>query len=75
MNRSAAQQPAAVFTIAHSPRSIEDFLEPLHVHGVACLLDVRTVPRSRHNPQFNRDTFPEALQQAGIDYAYAGTQK
>jgi uncharacterized protein (DUF488 family) len=46
MSRSTAQPPSAVFTIGHSTRSIEDFLELLRVHGVTCLLDVRTVPRS-----------------------------
>ena len=34
------------------------------------LIDVRTVPRSRHNPQFNRDTFPAELEAAGIHYAH-----
>lgn len=70
MSPSAAQLPPAVFTIGHSTRSIEDFLELLHVHGVTCLLDVRTVPRSRHNPQFNRDTLPEPLREAGIGYGH-----
>lgn len=70
MSPSAAQPPPAVFTIGHSTRSIEDFLELLHVHGVTCLLDVRTVPRSRHNPQFNRDTLPEPLREAGIGYGH-----
>jgi uncharacterized protein (DUF488 family) len=70
MSHSAGQPQATVFTIGHSTRSIEDFLKLLHVHGVTCLLDVRTVPRSRHNPQFNRDTLPEPLRQAGIDYGH-----
>ena len=70
MNQPAAQPPAVVFTIGHSTRSIEDFLELLRVHGVTCLLDVRTIPRSRHNPQFNRDTLPESLRQASIDYGH-----
>lgn len=70
MSHSAAQPPAVVFTIGHSTRPIEDFLELLHVHGVTCLLDVRTVPRSRYNPQFNRDTLPGPLRQAGIDYGH-----
>ncbi len=58
MSQSAAQPPPAVFTVGHSTRSIADFLELLHAHGVTRLLDVRTVPRSRYNPQFNRDTLP-----------------
>jgi uncharacterized protein (DUF488 family) len=39
-------------------------------HSVSQLIDVRTVPRSRHNPQFNRDTLPAALEVAGIGYAH-----
>jgi len=42
----------------------------LAAHGVETLVDVRTIPRSRHNPQFNRDTLPESLQAAGIAYAH-----
>lgn len=45
-------------------------LSLLGEHGVRRLVDVRTVPRSRHNPQFNRDTFPEALAAAGIAYVH-----
>jgi uncharacterized protein (DUF488 family) len=42
----------------------------LKAHGVEMLLDVRTVPRSRHNPQFNRETLAESLQAAGIEYRH-----
>ena len=42
----------------------------LRAHGVETLVDVRTVPRSRHNPQFNRDTLPASLQAAGIQYVH-----
>lgn len=42
----------------------------LKAHGVEVLVDVRTVPRSRHNPQFNRDTLPQALHAAGIRYEH-----
>ena len=43
----------------------------LKAHGVRRLVDVRTVPRSRHNPQFNRDSLPAALAAEGIAYAHA----
>jgi uncharacterized protein (DUF488 family) len=59
-----------VFTIGHSTRSIETFIEMLKAHGVKRLVDVRTIPRSRHNPQFNRDALPETLLQAGIGYTH-----
>lgn len=57
-------------TVGHSTRSIEDFIELLKAHGVKRLVDVRTVPRSRRNPQFNRETLPEALKSAGIEYTH-----
>jgi uncharacterized protein (DUF488 family) len=59
-----------VLTIGHSTRTLEAFIEMLQGHTVKRLVDVRTVPRSRHNPQFNRDTLPEALGAAGIRYTH-----
>ena len=47
-----------VFTIGHSTRALDTFIQMLRVHGVTHLVDVRTIPRSRHNPQFNRDMTP-----------------
>lgn len=60
-----------VFTIGHSTRSLQDFIALLESHGVELVVDVRTVPRSRHNPQFNSATLPEALRAAGIGYEHA----
>jgi uncharacterized protein (DUF488 family) len=57
-----------VFTLGHSTRSIDAFLAMLHGHGVQSLLDVRTVPKSRHNPQFARDALASALRASGIAY-------
>jgi uncharacterized protein (DUF488 family) len=59
-----------VLTIGHSTRTIEEFTRLLQAHVAHCVVDVRTVPRSRHNPQFNRDTLPESLKTAGIGYAH-----
>jgi uncharacterized protein (DUF488 family) len=59
-----------VFTVGHSTRPIEQFIALLEEHGIERLVDVRTVPRSRYNPQFNRDTLPAALEQAGIAYTH-----
>jgi uncharacterized protein (DUF488 family) len=59
-----------VFTVGHSTRSIEDFLALLTAHEIKLLVDVRTVPRSRHNPQFNRDELPGSLGAAGIAYLH-----
>jgi uncharacterized protein (DUF488 family) len=57
-----------IFTVGHSTRPIEHFIALLGEHGIKRLVDVRSVPRSRHNPQFNQDTLPAALEQAGIAY-------
>ena len=62
-----------VYTLGHSTRSLDELVEILHAHGVTQLVDVRTVPKSRHNPQFNADTFPGALRDAGIDYVHLET--
>jgi uncharacterized protein (DUF488 family) len=60
-----------VLTIGHSTRPLEEFVALLEAHSTTCLVDVRTLPRSRKNPQFNRDTFPGALLLAGIGYTHA----
>ena len=57
-----------VCTIGHSNRPIEAFIALLKENGVALLLDVRTVPKSRHNPQFGQDQLPISLAEAGIEY-------
>jgi uncharacterized protein (DUF488 family) len=57
-----------VFTIGHSTRSLEEMIQVLNAYGVNRLIDIRTVPRSKHNPQFNQDTFPGALEAVGIQY-------
>jgi uncharacterized protein (DUF488 family) len=61
-----------VYTVGHSTRGLEEFVGLLQAHGVQRLIDVRTVPRSRHNPQFNRDTLPADLERAGIGYRHMG---
>jgi uncharacterized protein (DUF488 family) len=59
-----------LLTIGHSNRPIEAFLAMLEGHGVELLVDVRTVPRSRYNPQFNRETLPGTLAAAGIAHLH-----
>jgi uncharacterized protein (DUF488 family) len=59
-----------VCTIGHSNRPIEEFVDLLWSNEIAHVLDVRTVPRSRHNPQFNRDALPPTLQTVGIAYTH-----
>src|SRR5688572_11973521 len=59
-----------ILTIGHSTRPIEEFIRLLKAHGVTRVVDVRTVPRSRHNPQFNRENLPGSLRSAGISYSH-----
>jgi uncharacterized protein (DUF488 family) len=57
-------------TIGHSTHPIEEFVGMLDAHGIRQLVDVRTIPRSRHNPQFNREILPRSLESAGISYRH-----
>jgi uncharacterized protein (DUF488 family) len=59
-----------VLTVGHSTHPVEEFLEILTGHGVCRLVDVRTIPRSRTNPQFNKESLPSALASAGIHYTH-----
>jgi uncharacterized protein (DUF488 family) len=59
-----------IFTTGHSTRPIEEFLSLLQAHGVRQLVDVRTVPRSRHNPQFNRENLSRALELRRLYYRH-----
>ncbi len=59
-----------VCTIGHSTRPIDEFIGLLQLHEVQCVLDVRTVPKSRHNPQYHRDNLPGSLAAAGIGYRH-----
>ena len=59
-----------VLTIGHSTRTLEEFIHLLQANGVTCVVDVRTIPRSRHNPQFNKDSLHGSLEKAGIKYVH-----
>jgi uncharacterized protein (DUF488 family) len=58
------------YTIGHSTRSIAEFTDLLKIAGVRFVADVRTVPRSRTNPQYNRDTLPDELAAFQIGYEH-----
>ena len=65
------EQPSPlVMTIGHSTRTFEEFIGILKAHGVTRVVDVRTVPRSRHNPQFNKASLPRSLEEAGLGYVH-----
>ena len=59
-----------VMTIGHSTHTLEEFVRLLQAHGATCVVDVRTVPRSRHNPQFNKASLPRSLKKAGLGYVH-----
>lgn len=66
--QEAAWPDHAIFTVGHSTLPIERFVALLHTYGIQCLADVRTVPRSRHNPQFNGEALAAALRAENIEY-------
>ena len=61
---------AAWFTIGHSTRTVDEFVALLREAGADMVVDVRTVPRSRTNPQFNADALPGDLGTVGIGYRH-----
>jgi uncharacterized protein (DUF488 family) len=61
---------ATVFTIGHSTRPLKEFIQLLKAHGVQRVVDVRSIPRSRHNPQFNRESLARHLRAARIGYVH-----
>jgi uncharacterized protein (DUF488 family) len=67
---SARDRPKMLMTVGHSTRTIEQFLELLRSHGVEALVDIRTVPKSRANPQFAGDALAKSLTAAGIEYRW-----
>jgi uncharacterized protein (DUF488 family) len=61
---------SSIWTIGHSTRPIDEFITLLKAHHVHRLVDVRTVPHSRHNPQFNTEQLDQSLRQAGLNYVH-----
>jgi uncharacterized protein (DUF488 family) len=61
---------STVWTVGHSTRSEEEFVQILKAHGVQVLVDVRSFPGSRRYPQFNREALSESLVKAGIEYKH-----
>ncbi len=59
-----------IYTIGHSNHPLEKFIEMLTALGIELIVDVRTVPRSRHNPQFNSDALATSLREAAIEYRH-----
>ena len=70
MKTRRSRTPLTIFTIGHSTRPIEEFIELLRANGVTQLVDIRTIPKSRHNPQFNTDALAASLRAARIRYLH-----
>ena len=62
--------PLTIYTIGHSTHPIEEFIALLKSYGIEQLVDVRTVPKSRHVPQFNSDALAATLPKQGIEYVH-----
>jgi len=69
-SKPGAPGPMVVLTIGHSNRTLEEFIGLLQAHAVTRVVDVRSVPRSFHNPQFNKDTLSGSLRKVGINYLH-----
>jgi uncharacterized protein (DUF488 family) len=68
--REAHWPEGAVFTVGHSTMPIERFIALLQTYGVKRLVDIRSAPRSRHNPQFNDTSLAESLTARQIEYVH-----
>ena len=64
------ERALAILTVGHSTRSLEEFVRLLRAHGIRRLVDVRSIPRSRHNPQFNRESLGRFLRNRRIGYRH-----
>ncbi len=64
----------ALYTVGHSNQSLDALIGLLRQHGIAALVDVRSVPRSRYAPQFDREALRAALAAAGMRYAFMGAE-
>lgn len=63
-----------VFTIGHSTHSIEEFINLLNNYEIDCVIDVRSMPFSKHNPQFNKESLIKDLKNQDIFYAHFGKE-
>lgn len=70
MNSDRARNRLIIFTIGHSTRPIGEFIELLQSNAIKQLIDIRTIPKSRHNPQFNSDALAASLRAARIRYLH-----
>jgi uncharacterized protein (DUF488 family) len=67
---TAVKCSSIVLAIGNSTRTLDEFIALLKAHAVTLVVDVRTIPRSRHNPQFNEDSLPDSLKKASVGYVH-----
>jgi uncharacterized protein (DUF488 family) len=70
METQSKHTQLTVYTVGHSTHSLDEFVGLLRAYGIEQLVDVRTIPRSRHNPQFNKDTLGKLLRNRRIGYRH-----
>jgi uncharacterized protein (DUF488 family) len=70
MEKEGSKLPSLIYTIGHSTHPLDVFIAMLLANEITHLLDVRTIPRSRRNPQFNQQTLASALRASNIDYRH-----
>ncbi|HEX3733354.1 MAG TPA: DUF488 domain-containing protein [Mycobacteriales bacterium] len=63
-------RPFSIYTIGHSTHPIGEFVAMLHAYRVEQLVDIRSIPKSRHNPQFQQSELEQSLPAAGVAYCY-----
>jgi uncharacterized protein (DUF488 family) len=68
--RKISTRALTVFTVGHSNRTWKEFLAILRAHNIKRVIDVRSIPRSRHNPQFDQKTLRKKLRAAKISYVH-----
>jgi uncharacterized protein (DUF488 family) len=74
LNSTLIKRMSTLYTIGHSTHSIERFLDLLSTHQISAIADVRSMPFSRHTPQFNREPLAHALAAKEIDYVFLGKE-
>jgi uncharacterized protein (DUF488 family) len=70
MTTHRAQSEPVIFTIGHSTRSLVEFIELLRLNKIECVIDIRTIPKSRRHPQFDCEALGPGLRESGFGYTY-----
>jgi uncharacterized protein (DUF488 family) len=70
MKTGTSEPKAVILTIGHSTRPVSEFVEIINAYGIKKVVDIRSIPKSRHNPQFSQDALRESLKAAKIGYLH-----